>query len=214
MRGRQCDPLLWCRFNYDKTSKTSKLRESLIYKFMSFSVPGPCSNRDVVERISAESGIPIESLSDDLRQTVSPRPRVVFGFVGDEFDKIAQYYDHMQWWLSDGGLNITVVKPVNPVPNPPSLEELMSPLTVHLKSRKRTGGRPKVLLSIDGKLVREIRGDENQETFAMACRIRSESISVDTLQKAEKQNLATMKTLQRICRHPKLKLGNYSPRTS
>jgi len=65
--------------------------------------PAGCTNRDVVERIAEESDIPLDSLPDDLNLPVFSRGRAIFGFAGDEFDQIADNYDNIQWWLSDGG---------------------------------------------------------------------------------------------------------------
>ena len=111
MTRRQCDPLLWRRFSNEKTSETSKFHESL-KTHVSLTVPAPNTNRDVVEQIAKLVGIHIELLSDDLNQPVFSRGQSFFGFAGDEFDKIADNYDSLQWWLSDIGLNIaTIVRP-------------------------------------------------------------------------------------------------------
>lgn len=113
LKARQCDPQLWQNFSYEKTSKTSKFRESLIYEFVSLSIPGHRTNRDVVEQVAKESHIPIESLADDLHWPVFSRGQAIFGFAGDEFDKIAENYEGMEWWVSDAGLNMAIVTAPN-----------------------------------------------------------------------------------------------------
>jgi hypothetical protein len=126
MIGRVCDPLLWRNFSYEKTSKTSKYGDDLIYKFVSLSVPAQRTNRDVAELVAEQAHIPVESLSDDLNQPVFTRGQVCFGFAGDEFDKITRNYDSMQWWLSDNGLNIaTIMNPTLSSTRRPTLHELM-----------------------------------------------------------------------------------------
>jgi len=115
LRGRRCYPLLWRRFSYEKTSKTSEFRESPIYNFVSLAIPAPCTNRDVVEQVAKESRIPIESLSDELEQPVYRRGQSIDNFAGDEFDEIAHDYDNMQWWLSDRGLNMAIVAPLSQI---------------------------------------------------------------------------------------------------
>jgi hypothetical protein len=115
LRGLQCDPLLWQNFSYERTSKTSKFRDLLRYNFVSSSVPAHCTNRDAVRQIAREFHIPIESLPDDLNQPLLLRGQSIFGFAGDEIDKIAEDYVNMQWWLSDVGLNMAIVTPAKPV---------------------------------------------------------------------------------------------------
>ena len=115
---------LWGHFSYEKTSKTSKFRDLLIYSFVRLSIPGGRTNRDVVEQIAKGSHIPVESLSDELNQPVDPGSRAIFGVAGDEFDRIADNYDNMQWWVSDAGLNMAIASPANPNPRIPTFDEL------------------------------------------------------------------------------------------
>jgi hypothetical protein len=129
LRPRQCDPQLWRNFSYERASNTSTFRELLIHNVVSCSVPARRTHRDVVEQIARESHIPVESLSDDLNQPVFSRGQAIFGFAGDQFDQIADNYDNMQWWLSDGGLNMAIVSPANPGPSIPTLDELLGRLT-------------------------------------------------------------------------------------
>ena len=218
---RPTGPLFWERCNHARTSKSSKFRELLIYKFVTISVPKATTSRDAVEQIAREVGIPIESLSRDLLQKTFSRGRVVFGYAGDELDQIARDYDGMQWWVSDNGLNMAIVTAMTP-PHVPSFEEWnigtgeesLAGAIVGSPSRtkKNTGGRPKALKLLKKNVIRKVRGSEKQEAFALACRIgKGTSISVDTLQHAEKANLATMRTLRRICQHPKAKAKNLKP---
>jgi hypothetical protein len=129
VKPRQCDPLLWGNFSYERTSRTSKFRDLPLYSFVSLSVPAHRTNRDVAEQIARESHIPVESLSDDLNQPVFSRGQAIFGFAGDQFDQIADDYDNMQWWISDGGLNMAIVSPAHPGPSIPTLDELLGRLT-------------------------------------------------------------------------------------
>jgi hypothetical protein len=115
MRSRQCHPEFWGYFSLKKTSKTSKFRDLLIYRFVSLSVSAPTTNHDIVERVAKDAGIPIDSLADDLKLPVYTRGRPIFGFVGDIFDETADKYDNMQWWISDEGLRFSVATPPVPV---------------------------------------------------------------------------------------------------
>lgn len=124
LRVRQSDPRLWRNFSYEKTSKTSKFRELLICNFVSLSIPANRTHRDVVKQIARESHIPVDRLCDDLDLPVFPRGQAIFGYPGDEFDQIADNYDNMQWWVSDTGLNMTIVKPAH-TPHIPTFDELM-----------------------------------------------------------------------------------------
>jgi hypothetical protein len=89
-----------------------------MYRYMpdvnhvSVTVAGPCSLREVVERIaaSAEVPIPIGFLSSRLDAVILRRGLVCFGTAGDLFDEATQGLDRMEWWLSDSGLNIDVVQ--------------------------------------------------------------------------------------------------------
>ena len=128
MKGLRCYPELWEHFNFEKT-KTSKFRDLLIYNHVSLSIPGGRTNRDVVEQIAEGSHIPVGSLSDELNQPVHPGSQAIFGFAGDEFDRIADNYDNMQWWLSDAGLNMAIASPANTGPSIPTLDELLGGLT-------------------------------------------------------------------------------------
>jgi hypothetical protein len=53
---------IWVRFNLEKTSKTSALREALIHSVITVTAPKEMTDRDVVELIARESGVPIESV--------------------------------------------------------------------------------------------------------------------------------------------------------
>jgi hypothetical protein len=127
--GVPCDPRLWQRFSYGRTSKQSTFRESLIYSVVSLSIPKHRTNRDMVELIAKESRIPIESLPPDLNDPVFTRGQAIFGFAGDEFDRVAKNYEDMQWWLSDAGLNMAIVSPATPPSPLPTFDELLG-LTV------------------------------------------------------------------------------------
>jgi len=99
-------PELWTKFSGEKTSRDSTLLELLVWKFVSVSVPARSTNRDVVDQIVRESKIPVESLCAELNQPVYSRGQVIFGYAGDELDKIAGNYDNMRWGVSDAGLRM------------------------------------------------------------------------------------------------------------
>jgi hypothetical protein len=88
-----------------------------------------------------ESHIPVESLSEDLNQPV-PGSAVIHGFAGDELDQIAEYYDTMQWWLSDIGLNMAIVSPATSVPSIPAFDELVGRATLAEPAEARKRPRP------------------------------------------------------------------------
>jgi|HubBroStandDraft_2_1064218.scaffolds.fasta_scaffold00943_8 hypothetical protein len=116
---------LWGNFSYEKTSKTSEFRDLLIYSHVGLSIPPGRTNRDVVEEIAKASHIPVESLPDELNQPVDPGSQVIWGYAGNEFDRIADNYNNMEWWVSDAGLNMAVVTPASPTPHIPTFDELM-----------------------------------------------------------------------------------------
>jgi len=115
-KGRGRGPLLWQYFNAERTST---IYRELLFNWVSLSVPARLTNDHVVEQIARAASIPVESLSDHLAQSVFPRGQVVSGFAGDEFDKIADNYRNMQWWVSDTGLNMEIVStPFSQLPRP------------------------------------------------------------------------------------------------
>jgi hypothetical protein len=141
-------PLLWGRCNFEKTSKTSRYGDALLYSFINFSVPANVTNFDVVKTIAEKSGIPIESLCEDMNQPEFFRGRVFYGYVGNVLDQIAEDYIGMQWWVSDGGLNMVTVKPENPARRPPILAELLEARPAKEQQTKRRRIRktnPKVM---------------------------------------------------------------------
>lgn len=125
MRGRQCFPEFWSHFNYEKTSRSSPLRELPMRAFVSLAIPAGNTNRDAVEQVAAAARIPIESLADDLDRPTFLRGPAFFSFAGDIFDEIASDYNHMDWWISDVGLNMEVIVPSTPE-RPLTLDEHMA----------------------------------------------------------------------------------------
>ena len=115
MNRQQYSGRLWQRFsNYDNTVDESTLGNLIHNNFVSLSAPGPCTHREIVERVAEGCNIRIQvqSLSDCLAQTVLPRGRVVFGCPGDFFDQISENYINMEWWLTDNGLNMAINPPL------------------------------------------------------------------------------------------------------
>jgi len=163
LRGRQCDPLFWRSFSYERTSKTSKFRDLLIYNFVSLSVPAHRTNRDVVEQIATESHIPIESLSADLNEPVFTRGQTIFAFTGEAFDEIADNYDNMQWWISDIGLNMAIVVPTKKA-SIPTLDDFFG-----RSKAKKPGKRNRRYRAIDEALkkIAETQPSSQEDVFEL-----------------------------------------------
>lgn len=112
--GPQEEPLIsWQHFNYQKTLEGGgrELYDDLILgNFISHSVHGPCTMREVVEQIAQRSRkrIPIESLADCLSRPLLPRGQVLFGCPGGCIDEVVDNYDNLEWWISNSGLNISI----------------------------------------------------------------------------------------------------------
>lgn len=96
-----------------------------------------------MEETARACNIPIESLSDHLNLPAFPRGQVIFGFAGDEFDKIADNYANMQWWLSDTGLNMEIVRPEEH-PHIPTFDELMLGFVPESERPSEQGSGPRV----------------------------------------------------------------------
>jgi hypothetical protein len=111
--GSKCLPFLWTRFSSGLTTKSGgrKLyRDSIINNFVSCSIVGPITHRDVILEIARQShkAIPIDTLPNNLNASL--RGYVVFGFPGNYFDRIAKNYQGMHWWMSESGLNMRVLE--------------------------------------------------------------------------------------------------------
>jgi hypothetical protein len=93
---REALRLNWGRFIYRKTVSTGggKLYRHVIKEnTISFTVPAPCTDRDIVNQIAAQSmhPIPIDLISAELA-IVSSRGEVCFGCPGNKLDQIAKNY--------------------------------------------------------------------------------------------------------------------------
>jgi hypothetical protein len=102
----------WQHFNYDKTSETGgrKLCEDVVLgNFISYSIPAPCTMREIVEQIALHSqrSIPVDSLVDSLALPILPRGKVLFGYSGDCIDQVLGNREDLEWWISDKGLNVS-----------------------------------------------------------------------------------------------------------
>jgi hypothetical protein len=102
----------WQHFNSEKTSEMGgrKLCEDLVLgNFISHSILAPCTMREIVEQIALHSQrpIPVDLLVDSLALTILPRGRVLFGYSGDCIDKVVGNYEHLEWWISGKGLNVS-----------------------------------------------------------------------------------------------------------
>jgi Restriction endonuclease len=106
----------WSRFSdYDNTVDEATLQRIAVDNWVSHSVPSPASQRDVVLQIAEHARVPvaIEAVPDVLADTKLIRGRVVFESLGDALDKMALNYSGMYWWLTDRGVNMSIVEPLH-----------------------------------------------------------------------------------------------------
>lgn len=107
--------LMWSRFRRESLKSAAsrrRLRDLIYANFASLSIPAPCSERDIVLRIAADSQkpIPIDHLCSELDSIVLSRGVGVFGSPGKYFDEIAHNYPDLYWWLSDKGLRMEIFR--------------------------------------------------------------------------------------------------------
>jgi hypothetical protein len=140
-RGLRTPQSPWEHFDSVRTKETGGDCK-LLLNHVSLTVPGPWTHRDAVEAIAKQSQMPIaiHSLADVLSQRSLSRGKVIFGFVGDEIDKIADQYEDMRWWISKDGLNMAIV----------------TPALARLSGFDELAGKLYVEMSQDGKLSKEI----------------------------------------------------------
>lgn len=146
---------IWRRFNSKKTIATggTKLfRTAILENVVNFTVPAPCTDRDVLEQIAGQSKppIPIESLPDVLNKTVHPRGQTLFGFCGNRIDQIARNYPAMQWWISKNGLHMEAIVDSNLSEFDALAGKLMS------EARPRRGKNKRLAIAEYDKIVREL----------------------------------------------------------
>jgi hypothetical protein len=180
---------LWQRFDSVRTKETHGDGESLLNNLVSLNIPTPCSHHEVVEKIAANSQtpIPIYSLAGDLSRRKLERGKSIFGFVGDEIDKIASQYDDMYWWISKEGLNVTVV----------------APAAAKLSRFDEMAGSLYVAMAKDGRLSKEMLG-------AIARKLDAAYFGLDELQPAQWKPISfynqrharkAIRTFEQACRH-------------
>jgi hypothetical protein len=114
--GSKSLPFLWSRFSSELTTKSRgrKLyRDLIINNFVSCSIVGPITHRDVTLEIARQShkAIPVASLPDSLNALL--RGYVAYGLPGNYFDRIAKNYQGMHWWMSESGLNMEILVSAN-----------------------------------------------------------------------------------------------------
>ena len=144
-------PLQWARFSYQRSSKTSKVLSLVPDIFVNISIPSGHTHREVIVKIAKESQIPIDSLADDLSQPVFTRGQAIFGYLGDEIDKIARNYTNMRWWVSDRGLNMAVVDPAEMLVEPQSAPQLSKEDGKATATADQVPARDSKLISKTGK---------------------------------------------------------------
>jgi hypothetical protein len=116
---RRSDWPYWDRFMPERSTNNRNTRESFITSFVSISVPGSITDREVVTRIVNASKYPvaIEALPNELDTTTSARGSVHFGFLGNILSEIAENFPNMRWWVSEKGLNMAIVPPDEMLPH-------------------------------------------------------------------------------------------------
>lgn len=112
----RCHPSMWSRFSYEMTKLDGgqkMFRDLLLDNFVSWSVPGTCTHRDIATAIAqfSHKPIPIKHLPDNLHTHTSVRGITEFGFPGDCFDRIALNHEDMWWWISGDGLKMGILLP-------------------------------------------------------------------------------------------------------
>lgn len=106
MTGHTPHPEFWTNFSAEKSSKELGLQ--LVWTFVNLSIPANSTDRNVVEQIAKQADIPIEFLCHELDHPLYTGGQVIFGFAGDEIDKVARGHDQMRWWISRAGLNVAI----------------------------------------------------------------------------------------------------------
>jgi hypothetical protein len=155
--GRHCLPRLWSRFSLQRTTSDGGrkfYRQFIVDNFISYSIPAPCSHREIVEQIAKHSRerIPVESLPKDLANTVFARGNVIFGFPGDYFDRIALNYKNMRWWFSKRGLKMGVISRIETNISP--FDEYAGRLMHKAQSRRLSNGRfPLIVCATIGRAL-------------------------------------------------------------
>jgi hypothetical protein len=122
--SRQLDwrALMWFRFRQqsgESAPDRKMLRDLILDNFVSLTIPAPCSDRGIVEKIAAHARkpIPIDYLCSDLDEKVSVRGQTVFCPPGDHLDEIAQDYPGLYWWLSEKGLRMEILRGDGRIPS-------------------------------------------------------------------------------------------------
>lgn len=95
--------------NVARSNKTAVKRYGC--GFVSRTISGPCSHRELVEQIASSAAVPVESLAGQLSATVLPRGAACFGSLYKYLDRVASAHAKMQWWISEKGINMAVVEP-------------------------------------------------------------------------------------------------------
>jgi len=91
MKG--CLPWMWGHCSRERTDEEALA--PFIQSFVSKSVQEGSNNLLAVKGFAESCGIPIASLSDQLAEPSFIRPRMFFGYVGDQFDAVAGNYPNM-----------------------------------------------------------------------------------------------------------------------
>lgn len=111
--GSECSPYKWKRFSLELTKEFGGrhlYQKSILNNHVSCSIAGPTTHRDVIMEIARQSHKPIRIASLPNEMKTLFRGAVIYGFSGNQIDKIARNYDGLHWWMSARGLNMGVLK--------------------------------------------------------------------------------------------------------
>lgn len=114
--GVRSTSFIWKRFNSKKTARSGGgklVRKIIVETVINCSLRPGSTHLDVIREIAAlpDPPLPIASIPDVLGEHSHYRGLVLFGFLGNNIDKIALHYPHMQWWISEAGLHMQLSLP-------------------------------------------------------------------------------------------------------
>jgi hypothetical protein len=106
------------RRGFDAGIRDDFLPGTKILEFVSFCLPEPCTDAQLVQKIADELHLQIESLPEELDSRTMPRGRGVFGSATYYLDCIVANYPNMAWKVDDGilrfGVEVPEVQPLRP----------------------------------------------------------------------------------------------------
>ena len=127
----------WRRFKWERSDRKKRdhLVRELCSRVVSFTLQAPWSHRLVIETICKQAGLATDILSPQIEKAIGVRGKTVFGFAGDEIDKIARDYDRVFWWLSTRGLTLDKI----PWSTPEDFDYIAGKLMFEARRNSRVG---------------------------------------------------------------------------